>query len=98
VNVFPSAVRDMINSFGAALSGTIAIRPKRRGFRQDPPLEIRVELAEGETGGEALAQALEQRIRDTLLVTTRVVLVPYGSLPRSDYKSKLVDWSEARDS
>jgi phenylacetate-CoA ligase len=30
-----------------------------------------------------------------LLVTTEIVLVPFESLPRSDYKSKLVDWSEA---
>ena len=35
------------------------------------------------------------RIREALLVNTEIALVPYGSLPRSEYKSKLVDWSEA---
>jgi len=30
-----------------------------------------------------------------LLIATEVALAPWGSLPRSDYKSKLVDWSAA---
>jgi phenylacetate-CoA ligase len=95
VNVFPAAIRDVVNRIGPALSGPIAIRPRRRGFRQDPPLKVLVELGEGEAGGEALAAAIRQKIRDVLLVTTEVLLVPFGTLPRSDYKSKLVDWSEA---
>ncbi len=95
VNVFPAAIRDVVNRIGPALSGPVAIRPSRQGFRQDPPLKVLVELREGETGGEALAAAIRQTIRDVLLVTTEVVLVPFGTLPRSDYKSKLVDWSEA---
>ena len=95
VNVFPAAIRDVVNRIVPALSGPIAIRPSRRGFRQDPPLKVLVELGEGEAGGEALAAAIRQTIRDVLLVTTEVVLVPFGTLPRSDYKSKLVDWSEA---
>ena len=28
-------------------------------------------------------------------MATTIALVPYGTLPRSDYKSKLVDWSDA---
>jgi len=30
-----------------------------------------------------------------LLIATEVALAPWGSLPRSDYTSKLVDWSAA---
>lgn len=93
VNVFPSAVRDLVNRAGPAFSGPISIRPARKGFRQDPPLDVTVELAEGEAGGEGLARELEKRIRETLLVTTRVTLASFGTLPRSDYKSNLVDWS-----
>jgi phenylacetate-CoA ligase len=95
VNVFPSAVRDVINQLGSAVSGPISIRPARRGFRQDPPLKVLVELAEGEAGGQALAETIRKRIRETLLASTEVALVPFGTLPRSDYKTKLVDWSEA---
>ena len=38
---------------------------------------------------------MRKRIRDTLLVATSITLVPAGTLPRSDYKSKLVDWPDA---
>jgi phenylacetate-CoA ligase len=38
-----------------------------------------------------LAQAIRERIRDVLVVQTRVELVPWGSLRRSEYKSKLVE-------
>jgi phenylacetate-CoA ligase len=96
VNLFPSAVRDAVSQVGPAVSGPISIRPRRRGFRQDPPLRMLVELAEGEAGGDALAALIRQRIRETLLVATEIVLVPFGTLPRSDYKTKLVDWSEAQ--
>jgi phenylacetate-CoA ligase len=97
VNVFPSAVRDVVGGFAPAVSGPISIRPRRRGLRQDPPLKVLAELAEGEAGGAALAEAIERRVRETLLVATEVALVPFSTLPRSDYKSKLVDWSEARE-
>ncbi len=96
VNVFPSAVRDVVGSFAPAVSGPIRIRPARDGFRQDPPLKVLVELGEGESGTAELADSIRRRIRDTLLVTTDIILVGFGSLPRSDYKSNLVDWSEAK--
>jgi len=54
-----------------------------------------VELAEGTHSADAaLAERIRSRVRETLLVNTEIVLAPYGSLPRSEYKSKLVDWSE----
>jgi phenylacetate-CoA ligase len=90
VNVFPSALREIVGAFAPEVSGVISVRPRQRGFRQDPPLKVVVEGA-----GEGLADRIRLRIRETLLVTTEVVLVPNETLPRSDYKSKLVDWSEA---
>ena len=35
--------------FAPAVSGPISIRPRRQGFRQDPPLPVLVELGEGES-------------------------------------------------
>jgi phenylacetate-CoA ligase len=95
VNLFPSAVREVVSEFQPAVSGPISIRPQKKGFRQDPPLRIVVEVGEGHEPGEALATAIRERLRERLLVTAEIALAPYGSLPRSDYKSKLVDWSEA---
>ena len=45
--------------------------------------------------GNSLRRVATNAIRATLLVTTDVVAVAPGTLPRSEYKSKLVDWSEA---
>jgi phenylacetate-CoA ligase len=42
-----------------------------------------------------LRERIESDIRATLVVTTAVHLVPPGTLPRSDYKSRLLDFSEA---
>ena len=39
----------------------------------------------------ALAEAIRERLRNVLVVQTRVELVPWGSLQRSEYKSKLVE-------
>ena len=41
--------------------------------------------------GRALADSIRGRLRNVLLVQTRVDLVPWGSLRRSEYKSKLVE-------
>ncbi|MCD6043742.1 MAG: AMP-binding enzyme C-terminal domain, partial [Burkholderiales bacterium] len=38
---------------------------------------------------------IRAEIRAALAVTTGVKPVPPGSLPRSEYKSKLVDYSDA---
>jgi phenylacetate-CoA ligase len=59
--------------------------------RQKPPLPVRVELARGATAGEGLAEAIRERLRSVLVVDTRVELVPWGSLARSEYKSALVE-------
>ena len=40
-------------------------------------------------------QAIERALRDRLIVSTRVDLVPFGRLPRTDYTARLVDYGEA---
>ncbi len=95
VNVFPSAVREVVGQFGGEVSGVVSIRPTEQGVKQSPPLPIAVELADGAVPSADLGEQIRQRIRDVLIIATKVTLVPFGSLPRSDYKSKLVDWSNA---
>ncbi|HET9243621.1 MAG TPA: AMP-binding protein [Gaiella sp.] len=91
VNVFPSAIRDVVSDFVPAVSGHVLVRPERPGVKQEPPLPVAVELARDAAADARLADAIRARLRDALVVTTRVELVPWGSLPRSEYKSKLVD-------
>jgi phenylacetate-CoA ligase len=91
VNVFPSAVREVVNAFAPRVSGNILVRPRDPGVKQEPPLPVAVELAEDTSPDDELAQAIAERLRSVLVVRARVELVPWGSLQRSEYKSKLVE-------
>jgi len=87
VNVFPSAIREVVGEFTPAVSGHILVKPKAPGVKQDPPLPVAVEVA---PDAAVDADAIRSRIRDVLLVQTQIELVPRGSLQRSEYKSRLV--------
>jgi phenylacetate-CoA ligase len=89
VNVFPSALREVVHQFAPEVTGVIMIRPRVAGVRQEPPLPVVVEAAPG--AREDLADRIRARIRDTLVVSTHIELTAAGSLPRSEYKSKLVE-------
>jgi phenylacetate-CoA ligase len=89
VNLFPSAVREVVNEFAPDVTGVIMIRPKTPGVRQQRSLPVEVEIGEGANPGD-LADRIQKRIREKLLVTTEIKLTPAGSLPRSQYKSKLI--------
>jgi len=91
VNVFPSAVREVVSSFGPVVSGRVLVRPRVAGVKQEPPLPVAIELARDTSADAALADAIRAQLRDVLVVQTDVELVPWGSLQRSDYKSRLVD-------
>jgi phenylacetate-CoA ligase len=91
VNVFPSAVREVVSSFAPEVSGHILVRPSAEGVKQDPPLPVSVELARGREPDLALAEAIRERLRAALIVQTLVELVPWGTLQRSEYKSVLVE-------
>jgi phenylacetate-CoA ligase len=91
VNVFPSAVREVVSTFAPRVSGHILVKPQASGVKQEPPLPVSVELAPGAAADAALAEAIRVRLREVLVVQARVDLVPSGSLGRSEYKSKLVE-------
>jgi phenylacetate-CoA ligase len=90
VNVFPSAVREVVSSFAPRVSGHILVEPQKPGPKQDPPLPVSVELAPGAEEDPTLADAIRDRLREALVVQTSVELVPWGSVQRSEYKSNLV--------
>ena len=96
-NLFPSAVREVVASFRPRVGGPILIRPVHTGVRQDAPPRVLVELAEGERADDELSGAIQLAIRGKLVTSTAVELVPYGTLPRSEYKSRLVDFSESAE-
>jgi phenylacetate-CoA ligase len=69
----------------------VLVKPRAPGVKQEPPLPVAVELARDETASDSLAEAIRERLRSALVVSTRVELVPWGSLERSEYKSRLVE-------
>ena len=91
VNVFPSAVREVVGGFAPEVSGYVLVKPQAAGVKQEPPLPVIVELAREVTANDTLADAIRDRLRDVLVVQTRVDLVPWGSLQRSEYKSRLIE-------
>ena len=91
VNVFPSAVREVVSAFTPRVSGRVLVRPAAAGVKQEPPLPVTIELAERTAPDPDLAAAIRGRLRDVLVVQTDLELVPWGTLQRSEYKSRLVD-------
>jgi phenylacetate-CoA ligase len=90
VNVFPSAVREIVARFQPRVTGALLIKPRSRGVKQEPPLPILVE------GDPDIAESLSSEIRGALTFTPEIRMVRPQSLPRSDYKSRLVDFSDAK--
>jgi phenylacetate-CoA ligase len=91
VNVFPTAVREVVHGFAPRVSGHMLLRPREPGVAQEPPVPVAVELAPGAEPEAELAEAIGRRLREVLLFRARVELVPWGTLQRSEYKSKLVE-------
>jgi phenylacetate-CoA ligase len=96
VNLYPTAIRGVLADFRPQVAETFRIRPRTRGVAQQPPLPIVVELGSTVSAEPAgLRERLVEQIKTRLHIGADVQLVPYGSLPRDTYKSKLVDYSAA---
>ncbi|HLH68925.1 MAG TPA: phenylacetate--CoA ligase family protein [Candidatus Dormibacteraeota bacterium] len=90
VNVFPSAIRDVVASLHPRTTGAVQVLLPGPGPRLEPPLRIQAEHGPGEADPEGLRGELERLIRARLTVPVRVELVPPDTLPRSEMKSSLV--------
>ena len=78
--------------FRGQVGEVFRIRPIVRASRRQPPLPLFVEMGPGVTEEPAgLRERLVEEIKTRLLVTVDLQLVPYGSLPRDTYKSRLVE-------
>lgn len=96
VNLFPTALRNVLEDFSKETSGMFNIQPLAQGVLQDPPLPVVIEVAPGTNPkNDALGERIKEAIKTRLLVTAQIQLVPHGTLPRETYKSKLVDYSKA---
>jgi phenylacetate-CoA ligase len=89
VNVFPSALRDLVQRLHPRTTGAMQVVLPAPGPRVEPPLRVEVEVGEQPGDREQLARELEGQIRSRLSVRAEVVLVPAGSIERSEMKSRL---------
>jgi phenylacetate-CoA ligase len=89
VNVYPLAVQDVVLGFRPELTGEFQIL-----LTEPPPVtsepRLRVEVAAGVAPDrlDDLRQRLARRIRDVLVFTPAVELLPPGSLPPTERKAK----------
>ena len=82
VNIFPSALEGMVRQFPEIEEFQVQIRKHRE--MADLHFEIEVRGTERQQVAEALMQSIQQRIH----IRPKVDLVPLGSLPRYEMKSR----------
>jgi phenylacetate-CoA ligase len=89
VNVFPSAIRDLVQAMHPRTTGAIQVVLPEAGPRVEPPLRVQVERGEQPGDQAELTTRIEEAIRTRLSVRAEVELVPPGSLERSEMKTRL---------
>lgn len=87
INVFPSAIKELVAELAPATTGELRIRADFPGHTTQRPLPLVVEHASGMNPEQQseLRTSLEQRIRSALNVKAVVDLVPDGTLKRPDH-------------
>ena len=85
VNLFPSAVQDLVESMRPTVSGQVRVVADFDGHSTQANLKLLVERAEHEPPGlslPALKQDIEARVRGALSVKAEVLLAPHGSIEK----------------
>jgi phenylacetate-CoA ligase len=90
VNVFPSAIRDVIGSFRPKTTGEIQVVLDKPGPAVTPPVHIEAEFSRGASNLEELKKEIEAQLNLRLNFRAAVNLVTEGSLPRFEMKAQLI--------
>lgn len=96
VNVWPSAINDVIGGFRPRATGAMRILVDSEGPAVPPPLTIRVET-NGATDDEELTADLATAIRDRLQIPAQIELVEANSLPRFEMKAAYIERRATRE-
>jgi phenylacetate-CoA ligase len=93
VNVYPSAVKDVICTFLPEVTGEFRIVLRQPGPYINTNLELKIEYGEGCSAEqtEALAERLKRAMRERLVFTPVIEMIPPNTLPRSQYKIDLFE-------
>ena len=94
MNVFPSAIRDVImKEFSDVLTGYIQVvkdSPTQVRFDNPIPVDVEVLPSVREEDKPNIKKKIEAKVRDILMVRIDANLVPEGTIERTVYKTKLV--------
>ncbi|MCT9870416.1 phenylacetate--CoA ligase family protein [Paenarthrobacter aurescens] len=96
VNVWPSAISDVVASMSPRTTGVFEILLSQTPPLVEPPVHLRVEHGGTEDPG-SLKTDLERELRDRLIARCEVELVPRGTLERSEGKTRLIRVQAATD-
>lgn len=93
MNVFPSAIRDVVmDGFSAEIAGPMRLRKEHMAqVRFDDPIPLEVELPVGyeDPRPEGLAARISEEVRERLRVRVAVELVASGTISIGEYKNAL---------
>lgn len=92
INVFPSAVRDIVGSFSPRTTGHLRIVLFKPGPLVEPPLPIDVEVSNSvaESDRAQLVHEITENIRRSLTFNPDIRLVAEGSLERTSLKTQFI--------
>lgn len=90
VNVWPSAVKDVVCALQPRTTGAMQIVAPAEAVRVDPPLHIQAEYGPDEENLDRLKHDVERALRERLVFKAAVELLPPNSLPRWKMKAQLV--------
>ncbi|TCK26254.1 phenylacetate--CoA ligase family protein [Pseudonocardia endophytica] len=90
VNVWPSAVKDVVASMEPRTTGAMQIVVPDAGPVIRPPMRVQVEYGPDEEDLDGLRDDVERALREKLIVKAAVELVPPNALPRWEMKAQLV--------
>jgi phenylacetate-CoA ligase len=91
VNVYPAAIRDTVASLAPRATGAMEVQlyaPPPEGW--EPPIHVKVEYVENPGDLDSFKKEIEALIREKLIFRANVELVSSGTLPKFEYKAKLV--------
>jgi phenylacetate-CoA ligase len=91
VNVYPSAIRDVVGTLLPWVTGEILIQLVEPPPSVQPPMKIKVEHGQDPGDLRSLKNEIEKLLREKLIFSSDVELVPSGTLPKYEYKAKLVE-------
>ena len=84
INVFPSALKDIVGTFHPQTTGLMRLVVDFEGHTTQDPLKLKVEYGEQVPADRltALKQQIEQRIKAKLSIPTSIELVPPDTLEK----------------